>query len=795
MAREDAGQLPRTSLIRACGYADEEMFIGLADVPAIDSPGRLDLLELRPELTQRGRDHRHFAHARRSAGPRRNGHALRKHSRILDEGAVGKALIGGQRRDFQTAGAQRVAIAVMLCAGLADVRPALDRRAQAVCVRLTWNPHDGSRKSHAWHSLRCVVPPRMRETGLARNDARAHTLSGRLESMAGRIPQTFIDELIARADIVEIVGSRVPLKKAGREYKACCPFHDEKTASFWVSPDKQFYHCFGCGAHGTALGFLMNYEQLPFPEAVEELAGRLGLEVPHEGGGAGPPRAQEELTELLGRVAGFYQENLAGSERALSYLRGRGLDAAIAERFRIGYAPDAWNEVLRRFGATDESLRALGATGLIIERDTPRPGSEPWYDRFRDRIMFPIRDPRGRVLGFGGRVLGEGEPKYLNSPETALFHKGQELYGLHEIRLARTNLKRLVFVEGYMDVVRLHQAGVAYAVATLGTATTPEHLKRAFRLVSEVVFAFDGDRAGRAAAWRALQNALPEAREGRELRFLFLPEGEDPDSLVGREGREAFEARLATALPLSEYLAAHLREQADLAHADGRAKFVALARPLLAKIPQGVYLELLLARIAQEVGLAADRLRELLHADLAAAPEVAGADDGDALRLQSANSRRGAERGANTGRRGLVTQAIQTLLHFPATATAVPAAVLPALAEITETELGGIATLRDLLNALRAQPRRTASQLLEEWRERPEHRRLGELHAERILLDGSQAGPELLGILDRLIGQIGAERQARRYDELLRKVESGAVTAEERSEFQLLNRRTPARLP
>ena len=436
--------------------------------------------------------------------------------------------------------------------------------------------------------------------------------------MAGRIPQGFIDELIARADIVELIGSRVPLKKAGREYKACCPFHDEKTPSFWVSPDKQFYHCFGCGAHGTALGFLMQHDQLPFPEAVEELAGRLGLTVPHEGGGSAP-RASEELTDLLGRVAGYYQEQLAASERAQAYLRGRGLDAAIIERFRIGYAQDSWNEVLRRFGATDESRRALLAAGLIIERESPRAGSEPWYDRFRDRIMFPIRDPRGRVLGFGGRLLGAGEPKYLNSPETALFHKGQELYGLHEIRLARTALRRLIVVEGYMDVVRLHQTGLACAVATLGTATTPEHLKRVFRLVGEVVFAFDGDRAGRAAAWRALQNALPELREGREIRYLFLPEGEDPDSLVGREGSAGFEARLAAAQPLSEYLSAQLREQADLAHADGRAKYVALARPLLARIPAGVYLELLLGRVAQEVGLGTERLRELLRADLPAA--------------------------------------------------------------------------------------------------------------------------------------------------------------------------------
>ncbi len=611
--------------------------------------------------------------------------------------------------------------------------------------------------------------------------------------MAGRIPQNFIDELIARADIVELIGSRVPLKKAGREYKACCPFHDEKTPSFWVSPDKQFYHCFGCGAHGTALGFLMQHDQLPFPEAVEELAGRLGLEVPHEGGGPAP-RASEELTDLLGRVAGFYQEQLALSERAQSYLRGRGLDAAIIERFRIGYAPDSWNEVLRHFGATEESRRMLLAAGLIIERDTPRAGSEPWYDRFRDRVMFPIRDPRGRVLGFGGRLLAAGEPKYLNSPETALFHKGQELYGLHEIRLARTNLRRLIVVEGYMDVVRLHQAGLAYAVATLGTATTPEHLKRVFRLVSEVVFAFDGDRAGRAAAWRALQNALPELREGREIRFLFLPEGEDPDSLVGREGSAAFEARLADALPLSEYLAAQLREQADLTHADGRAKYVALARPLLAKIPQGVYLELLLDRVAQEVGLGTERLRELLRSDLGAAP----ADANAAANAGAGATRAGGQpasgaRSAGVGRRGLVTQAIQTLLHFPATAVAIPPTACVGLEGIREDELGGVATLRELLAALRSRPGRSSSQLLEEWRDRPEHRRLGELQAERLLLDGAQAATELQGILERLALQVGSERQARRYDELLARIQSQSATAEEQSEFQALNKRPTVR--
>ncbi len=380
----------------------------------------------------------------------------------------------------------------------------------------------------------------------------------------GLIPQTFIDELIARADIVEVIGSRVPLKKAGREYKACCPFHNEKSASFWVSPEKQFYHCFGCGAHGTVLRFLMEHDHMPFPEAVEELATRLGLEVPHEGGNAagGQRRVDEPLYDVMNRVSRFYVETLAKDARAQAYVSKRGLDRETVEKFGIGYAPNSWNDVLRRFGGTEEARRALSDLGLIVERERGQiRDGDRHYDRFRDRIMFPIRDSRGRIIAFGGRILDQGEPKYLNSPETVLFHKGRELYALFETRRARTNLKRLLVVEGYMDAVRLHQYGINYAVATLGTATTPEHFKRIFRLVSEVVFAFDGDRAGRAAAWRALQHALPEARQGREIRFLFLPDGHDPDSLVGEEGAEAFEHRLDATLPLSEYL---VRELSDM---------------------------------------------------------------------------------------------------------------------------------------------------------------------------------------------------------------------------------------
>src|SRR5688572_27257303 len=422
--------------------------------------------------------------------------------------------------------------------------------------------------------------------------------------MSGRIPRAFIDDLIARADLVEIIGARVPLKRAGREYKANCPFHNEKTPSFWVNPVKQFYYCFGCSAHGTALDFLVNYDRLSFVEAVEDLAQRLGVEVPREAGSApSAPAVSEDLYALMGRVANFFAEQLTLHEHARSYAAKRGLDASTIAKFSIGYAPDAWSEVLKRFGASEASRQKLLETGLIIAREQ----GDGHYDRFRDRLMFPIRDARGRTIAFGGRVLDKGEPKYLNSPETALFHKGRELYGLYETRQNRAPLTRLLVVEGYMDVVRLHQSGIGYAVATLGTSTTPEHLKRVFRLVREVIFCFDGDRAGRAAAWRALQNALPEAEAGRELKFLFLPDGEDPDSLVGREGQAAFEARFTAALPLSEYLVAHLAEAIDISHADGKARFVAEAKPLLARVPAGAYRELLLDRLAEAIGVSAAR--------------------------------------------------------------------------------------------------------------------------------------------------------------------------------------------
>ncbi len=601
--------------------------------------------------------------------------------------------------------------------------------------------------------------------------------------MAGRIPRAFIDDLIARADLVELIGARVPLKRAGREYKANCPFHNEKTPSFWVNPVKQFYHCFGCGAHGTALDFLMNFDRLPFVEAVEDLAQRLGIEVPREAGAPSAPTVSEDLYSLMTKVANFYAEQLMANERAQAYVARRGLDAGTVDAFGIGYAPDAWSEVLKRFGASEASRQKLLEAGLVIARDK----GDGHYDRFRDRLMFPIRDARGRTIAFGGRVLDQGEPKYLNSPETPLFHKGRELYGLYEVRQNRAPLTRLMVVEGYMDVVRLHQSGIGYAVATLGTSTTPEHLKRVFRLVREVVFCFDGDRAGRAAAWRALQNVLPEAQAGREMRFLFLPEGEDPDSLVGREGKDAFEARLGQALPLSEYLVAHLAESIDLTHADGKARFVAEARPLLARVPAGPYRELLLDRLAAAIGVSAERFLTIVGpvggavAGVGSAPAPGAAPSRSARPAARPATRPGSRTAQGAGRGGLVRQAVKNLLDFPSIATTVSQVDRAGLDDVAEP---GADLLRELLDGLAASPATSAAQVLERWREHPLAGRLAQLAAEPSMLgDESAAAGELVTAL-RELARAGATAQ---LDALIAAERERTLTSAERTRLvQLL---------
>jgi len=595
--------------------------------------------------------------------------------------------------------------------------------------------------------------------------------------MAGRIPQTFIDEVIGRSDIVEIISARVPLKKAGREYKACCPFHNEKSPSFWVSPDKQFYHCFGCGAHGTIIGFLMQYEKMEFLDAVADLAQRAGLELPREAQGPRDPGGVD-LHGVMARVARFFEQNLADQPRAREYLSARGIDAKTAEKFALGFAPDSWNALLNRFGTQEEERRQILELGLVIERARSGEGAAGLYDRFRDRLMFPIRDSRGRVIGFGGRVIDKGEPKYLNSPETPLFHKGRELYGLYEARAARADFKRLMIVEGYMDVVRLHQAGITYAVATLGTATTQEHLNKIFRLTSEVVFCFDGDRAGRQAAWRALENSLPLARDGRELKFMFLPEGHDPDTLVAEEGPEAFEGRLSGALPLSEYLIQQLMRQVDLEHVDGRAKLKALAEPLFARMPEGIYREMLADRLAVQVGMPAAALKKSFAAG---DPKRTPADRPEPLLRQHGR--------ISVGRGNLLTQAIALVLHHPVAARAIRDPDL-----LDGVEKPGAAVLKELLEQAAAAAAPSTAMLLERWRGRAEHGRLSELAMQDPLVAAPEAAAqELQMAVEKLLQEYGP---GRRMDELLRKAEDMGLNYDEKAELsRLLQSKGRSRAP
>jgi DNA primase len=592
--------------------------------------------------------------------------------------------------------------------------------------------------------------------------------------MSGRIPQPFIDEVVARSDIVEIIGARVPLKKAGREFRACCPFHNEKTPSFWVSPDKQFYHCFGCHVHGTAIGFLMAYEKLGFLDAVADLAQRAGLEMPKEALGA-RESGGGDLYEVMTRASRFFEQNLSDNPRGRDYLKGRGIDAATAESFSLGYAPDSWNALLNRFGTEDEGRRQLLQTGLIIERDT-RGGERAsgFYDRFRDRLMFPIRDSRGRVLAFGGRIIDQGEPKYLNSPETPLFHKGRELYGLYEARKAHNDFKRLMLVEGYMDVVRLHQAGITYAVATLGTATTQEHLNKLFRITSELVFCFDGDRAGRQAAWRALENALPLARDGRELKFMFLPDGHDPDTLVAEIGKEAFEEKLKASLSLSTYLIRELLQQVDVTQIDGRAKLKALAQPLFARMPEGVYRELLADALAAEIRMPAAKLKELL---LATAP-TRGSSERPASRAQPEPATQVRGR-ISVGRGNLLTQAITLVLHHPSAAAAIPD-----LGALDQVDRPGVAVLKELLEQSLSAASPSTATLLERWRDRAEYERLAQLALlDPLVADGPSAAKELKMAVEKLLEEFGP---GRRMDELLKKAEEMGLNYDEKTELSLL---------
>lgn len=566
--------------------------------------------------------------------------------------------------------------------------------------------------------------------------------------MAGQIPRAFIDDLLARTDIVELIDHRVPLKKAGKNYVACCPFHSEKSPSFTVSQDKQFYHCFGCGAHGNAISFMMAFEQLEFVEAIEELARQHHLEVPREGGNQKSyPQGSADDFSQMEKAASIYRQQLQQSDAAKAYVQKRGLSSETIAKYGIGYAPDSWDLLLKQLAPNRASRDQLFELKLINRNDNGRE-----YDFFRDRLMFPIRDKRGRVIGFGGRVLGDGTPKYLNSPETRLFHKGRELYGLFEARQGQERLSQVLVVEGYMDVVALSQYGIDFAVACLGTATTGEHMQTLFRFCPSVICCYDGDRAGRDAAWRALQSALPQLKDGVELKFIFLPDGEDPDTLVRQEGKDAFLARLASAIPLSQYLFEHLLAEFDVDSDAGKSALWQKANELILQIQSEFYREMLLDRLAQLVG----RPR---------AQKATKRSNNNAQSVQTATKITPMRR------------AIALLLQHPALVT-----VMPQAPELAQANLPGMDILLALQHKLLLQPTLTTAQLLEHWRDKPEYNILTKLALWEHQIQDEMLTAEFMDTYRAIEDQYLQQR----LEALQRKDQLTKLTKEEWQEFSLL---------
>ena len=565
--------------------------------------------------------------------------------------------------------------------------------------------------------------------------------------MAGQIPRPFIDDLLARTDIVELIDQRVPLKKAGKNYAACCPFHSEKSPSFTVSADKQFYHCFGCGAHGNAISFMMAFEQLEFVEAIEELAKMHHLEVPREGGQKPYLQASADDYSQMEKAAKIYQQQLEQNENAQAYVAKRGLAEQTIRKYGIGYAPDSWDLLLKQLATTRQGRDQLFELKLTNRNDNGRE-----YDFFRDRLMFPIRDKRGRVIGFGGRVLGDGTPKYLNSPETRLFHKGRELYGLYEARQQQERLAMLLVVEGYMDVVALSQFGIEFAVACLGTATTGDHMQTMFRYTPTVICCYDGDRAGRDAAWRALQSALPYLKDGVELKFVFLPDGEDPDTLVRKEGKESFVTRLQHALPLSNYLFEHLLADIDVSSDAGKSALWNRANEMILQIPSEFYRETLLDRLANLVGR--PRSNQSQPKTTKTSPAVSTATKITPMR-----------------------RAIALLLQHPALAT-----VMPQAPELAQANLPGIEILLTLQQKLLQQPGLTTAQLLEHWRGAVEYNILSKLALWEHQVAEEQLTADFLDTFRALEDQYLQQR----LEALQRKDQLTKLSLAERQEYAML---------
>lgn len=582
--------------------------------------------------------------------------------------------------------------------------------------------------------------------------------------MAGMIPRQFIDDLLARADIVELIDSRVPLKKAGKNYQACCPFHTEKSPSFTVSQDKQFYHCFGCGEHGNAISFLMEFDRLEFPDAVEELASHYNMDVPREQSNRSPAQQKQDQKayiqkqddyELMAQISRFYQQQLkvaTDKDVAINYLKGRGLSGEIVKRFGIGYISDAWDGMMKVFGRSNQINQQLVDLGMAIQGDKNRP-----YDRFRGRIQFPIRDKRGRVIGFGGRVLSDGTPKYLNSPETRIYHKGQELYGLYEAKQAVKQLTRLVVVEGYMDVVALAQHGVDYAVASLGTATTPEQLQTLFRTVKEVICCYDGDRAGRDAAWRAMDNALPMIQDGYSLKFVFLPEGQDPDSMIREQGQAAFENTLDNATPLSQFLFEHLLSQINMNSPEGKGAAVGAFQPYLAKLPASNLKDAIVTKLANQFGASNELQLKKLHTSFANTTE----------------NKAKPQRPKITP----VRLAIALLLEHPHIVEKLPDPNI-----LADLNLPGIPLLNQLLRLCKQNPKVNSAQLIEHFRDQEAGKQLTKIMCIEHHVETDHAEDTFLDIIEKFLNKFLENRS----NELMEKQRTEGLTKAEIGELHSL---------
>ena len=524
--------------------------------------------------------------------------------------------------------------------------------------------------------------------------------------MSGLIPQHFINDLIARIDIVEVIGKRIEIKKAGKEFKAICPFHDDSNPSLTISSAKGFYHCFSCGAHGTALGFLMDYEHLGFVEAIESLSSDLGIDIPYEKNSK-PPKRNNDLFVFMDKIQEHYQNNLKNNKKAIDYLKKRGINGKTAKRFNIGYAPHGWQNILDYFGQSNSEIKQLLSLGLIIKKD-----NNEHYDRFRNRIIFPIRDNRGRFIGFGGRILNQDQPKYLNSPETPLFHKGKELYGLYECQQAIRNIKKIVVVEGYMDVIGLAQHGVNYAVASMGTATTADHFTRLFRLTDFICFCFDGDQAGLDAAWRALENALPHIREGRQIKFVFLPNGEDPDSYIRNNSAADFEKQLKAGADLSDFLIDKIAQNIDIKSIDGKARLAEKAKPLISQIPKGIFKELIIEKLSEFIGLSPKKLKILITQN--------AKRNSIKFRNNKVTYNKTAQK-KNKESPSIIKKAITLVLNYPE--------IVKNIDDFSTNDQNkpGTEILKKLIDTIKEEPKINTAGLIERWRDDKEGKYLGQL--------------------------------------------------------------------